>query len=56
MKRRLFSLYVLALAALAAAAAGAYGSLASGSPRMGPTSRLADKRSMVTTTAIKTPT
>jgi hypothetical protein len=39
MKRRIFSLYVLTLAALAAAA-GAYGSLASGSPRMGPTSTI----------------
>jgi hypothetical protein len=39
MKRRIFSLYMLALAALAAAA-GAYGSLASGSPRMGPTSTI----------------
>jgi hypothetical protein len=41
MKRTIFSLHVLALAALAAAAAaGAYGSLASGSPRMGPTSTI----------------
>jgi hypothetical protein len=39
MKRRIFFLYVLTLAALATAAA-AYGSLASGSPRMGPTSTI----------------